>query len=166
MKPRLADLKDLLALTLYPEWAYAFCHLGKDIENRTWAAPARHHRRWIALHGGVAVGGIQPRGERYTKRHEEAVIEMVEIALAAGAPLRLVQLRDVLRCRGIVALAYLADVRSPMTHRARWHMPGCYGWHFAAVHVLPEPIPCRGALGLWTVPKPALEMIKKSIDSY
>jgi activating signal cointegrator 1 len=30
--------------------------------------------------------------------------------------------------------------------------PGRYGWALADVRPLPEPLPCRGALGLWAVP--------------
>lgn len=30
----------ILGLTLYPEWAYAVAHLGKDVENREWSRPS------------------------------------------------------------------------------------------------------------------------------
>lgn len=36
-----AAISPLRALTLWPEWAYAVCHLGKNIENRQWVPPRR-----------------------------------------------------------------------------------------------------------------------------
>lgn len=38
----------MLALTLWPEWAYAIGYLGKDIENRTRSQPSVHHIEGIA----------------------------------------------------------------------------------------------------------------------
>lgn len=46
-----------LAITLWPEWAYAVAHLGKNIENRTWEPPDGLLGQMIAIHGGVSIGG-------------------------------------------------------------------------------------------------------------
>lgn len=44
------------ALTLWPEWAWAIMHLGKDVENRTWHPPKNILGQRIALHAGRKVG--------------------------------------------------------------------------------------------------------------
>lgn len=33
-----------------------------------------------------------------------------------------------------------------------WAVPGQYHWRLDKVRALAEPVPCRGALGLWTLP--------------
>lgn len=40
------------------------------------------------------------------------------------------------------------------------YLPGRFGWVLSNVHPLPEPVPCRGALGLWRVPDPVLAEIE------
>lgn len=163
MKLRAADLENLLALTLWPEWMYAFLHFGKDIENRTWRPALSMLRRWHALHGGQAVGGVPSRGDRFNSNHTDAVESMLNVAQLNIGKIPQFTLADVLRCRGIVALGYLDSVRPPPPERRGWHMPGCNGLHFSKIIALPEPIPCRGALGFWPVPEPALTMIKNSL---
>ena len=44
-------------LTLWPEWAWAICHLGKRIENRTWEPPTSIIGRSLAIHAGASIGG-------------------------------------------------------------------------------------------------------------
>lgn len=50
-------MSERLALTLWPEWAYAVAHLGKDVENRSWPPPQTVIRKRIAIHGGASIGG-------------------------------------------------------------------------------------------------------------
>jgi len=167
------DLSDLHALTLYPEWVYAILHFGKDIENRVWRPPTSSMRRWIAIHGGVAPGGIPARQEHYTDAHAEAVREMLAMARANGHPLLEIVMRDIMKCRGIVALAYLDEVREPVKYRTGWQVPDqenskgkilpCYGWHFSRILRLEEPVPLRGSLGLWRVPLQPLRIISDAV---
>jgi len=48
--------EEMKALTLWPEWAWAIIHLGKDVENRTWHPPKNILGQRIALHAGRKVG--------------------------------------------------------------------------------------------------------------
>jgi hypothetical protein len=163
MKLTAADLEDLLALTLWPEWVYAFLHFGKDIENRTWKPAQSMLRRWHAIHGGQAVGGVPARGDRFNSDHTLAVESMIDVAKLCGATVNKFTLSDVLRCRGIAALGYLDRVHPSPADRKGWHMPGCHGLHFSKIIALPEPIPCRGALGFWRVPDAQLHMIRDAL---
>ena len=55
----------LLALTLWPEWAYAITHLGKDVENRDWERlPTWLTGRYLAIHAGAHIGGGRRRWRR------------------------------------------------------------------------------------------------------
>jgi hypothetical protein len=40
---------------------------------------------------------------------------------------------------------------------------GRYGWLLANLQVLPEPVPCRGALGLWDVPADVAAAVEAQI---
>lgn len=132
----------------------------KWMEARGWTSMVR---RWHGIHGGQAVGGVPSRGERYNSSHTQAVDNMLDVAQICGAKIPKFTLSDVLRCRGIVALGYLDEIRPPPAQRKSWHMPGCYGLHFSTILPLPEPIPCKGALGFWRVPEPARTMIQNSV---
>jgi hypothetical protein len=148
----------LLALSCWPEWAWAICYLGKSIENRgRRQAPAWLVGRWFCIHGTQSVGGRpMVNGKATWQVHGAAVQEMLSIARLAGAAERIpskVTMRQILdRGRGIVAVARMAEIRPPIAQRIGWHMPNCWGYYLPDVHVLKEPVPCGGALGFWRVP--------------
>jgi hypothetical protein len=140
---------DLRALTLTPEWAWAVCHLGKRVENRTWRPPARHIGKIIAIHAGKArpdwdgvdlmAGCAGWRVQRYAHVYERPGVRVVFPGsnLVRGA---------------IVALATVRGVRDVDQRDAvQWECgPVC--WDLDEVRVLARPVPCKGALGLWRVP--------------
>ncbi len=51
-----AEIDDVFAVTLHPEWIGAFASLGKSVENRTWPISGPLPR-WVALHAGATPGG-------------------------------------------------------------------------------------------------------------
>lgn len=138
---------DLLALTLWPEWAFALAHLGKDSENRGWAPPASIIGKRIAIHAGRHIGGrpgLPARNEGF---------RAVALALRACGGVE----RDVTRwwlqqppTSAIVCTAVVTGW--DRDDRTGWDVPGQCHWRLADVQVLPEPVPCRGAQGLWRVP--------------
>lgn len=131
------------ALTLRHPWAFAICYWGKRIENRSWRPQTElriGHR--FAIHGGRAPAGVD--NVRY-------VIETgKELVKKFGLPPGFSDLtgNDIVRS-GIVATAVLKDV---VTRSDDPWFEGKYGWVLDEVIVLPEPIRCPGAQGLWTVP--------------
>ena len=119
------------ALTLRQPWAWAICHAGKRIENRTWAPPRSVIGQRIAIHAGSGDDGAAARLdiEALTGRRVPTVVEH-------GA---------------IVATALV--VRAVRQSDSPWYQgPEYVGWELADVRVLAEHVPCRGMLGLWTVP--------------
>lgn len=131
-------------------WAWAIVHGGKDVENRS-RNLAGSYRGPVAIHAGL----VEDEAAYYDEMIRDALGRcddswLLEEQLVAGA---------------FVGVAHLWAV-----HQAR---PGCcpnrgarpYGSPWAqhdAVHLcltsprpLPEPIPARGRLGLWT-PEPAV----------
>jgi len=120
------------ALTLHAPWAHAVAWLGKDIENRTWRPPASVIGTRIAIHAGA---GGKPAS------HQLAW----EAAQRAG--------RDMIGPYAIGALVATAIIGEPVTASDSPWWIGPIGWPLIGVRRLPEPIPCKGRLGLWTLPE-------------
>lgn len=136
------------ALTVQQPWATAIIRWGKDVENRS-RNIAGAHRGPLAIHAG--------------KTEDECGYgdEMIRQATAEYDDGWL--LEEHLEPRG----AIIGVVNLWAVHPAR---PGCcpnrggkpFGswwaqsdsWHLCVTDPRPliEPVPCRGALGLWTVP--------------
>jgi hypothetical protein len=132
-------------LTVRQPWAFAISHLGKRVENRTWQS---YYRGLIAVHAAAGFNGDD-------KRMVGVAAELAGVSektVADGAATR----------GAVVAVARLADVCSESL-RIGFTMPsacGCGLWafnqqrHLRLIDVRPlaEPVPCKGALGLWTLP--------------
>lgn len=153
------------AITLWPEWAYAILHCGKDVENRGWRIPPGRY----ALHAGRHIGG------KPGKEAERAGAVSL-IRLAVGAPdsdeAAIAALPAIRALRGCVV--GVVEVPSSGGAPPRGELPPSlspwagYGaidpWVRTGgerptianpVRVLakaPAPVPCRGALGLWSLP--------------
>lgn len=125
------------ALTIRQPWAHAIFHAGKNIENRNW--PTR-------LRGRIAV-------------HAAKGMTQVEWTSAAGF-IRLqsgIAVRRADMVRGaIIGTVEIVDCVSQSD--SPWFM-GDYGFVLRNPIALPEPIPCRGALGFWTVPEDIIPML-------
>ncbi|MGH8027225.1 MAG: hypothetical protein ACREO0_10915 [Pseudoxanthomonas sp.] len=122
------------ALTLIRPWAWAIVASTKRIENRTWKADYIVGKR-IAIHAGAKVD-------------ERACVQIENFhgsVLPASA-------RDM----GIVGTAIVTGFVT--RSHDRWFC-GPIGWTLEDVIRLPEPIPCKGAQGLWNIPPDVLRKI-------
>lgn len=156
-----------LALTLWPEWAWAITHLGKDVENRGRDLLASDRRLratggrlWI--HAGKTVGG----GELSYTDAWGAVIDTAEHAgwrcdrrtmvfyqgdQAVSAPIK--PRRHLLPRAALVAVAQIRLILGPRSGPVAWKVDGQYGHVLRVMLVLTPPISCKGAQGLWSVSK-------------
>lgn len=136
------------ALTLIQPWATLIALGAKRIETRSWATK---HRGWIA----ITASKIFPRECR------ELCFEEPFLSALAGCS----QWRGKVLPRGeVVALALLKECRPTdywkafascdMDYELAFgdFSAGRFGWYFDQVKALKEPVPCKGALGLWDVP--------------
>lgn len=158
------------ALTLYPEWAWAILHLGKDVENRLWLPPRALAGQWVALHAGAHVGGRPGQVARtegmlglYEMAHRAGWMEVAQTlptddpfwwergAQRAHEPMS----HEVTR-RAIVGIVRFS---SPARSTSPWAVPGQHHWPILQVVALPAPVLCPGALGLWRVPEALLQSI-------
>lgn len=139
----------MLALTLRHPFAWAIVVLGKDVENRTWEPRQLKVGDYFAIHGGVAP----------TSRPAlEAVLDVArELALKFPIPQgQGTTLADAIR-PGIVAVCRFGGT---VTESSSYWFQGPIGWVLAERFVLPEPVPCKGAQGLWTLPPDVTEAVR------
>lgn len=138
------------ALTLHRPWPFIILRMGKRVENRPWKPWASVIGQRIALHAGKHWDPNTPADEPVTTTLATAQ-GIVGTAIVKGwvysKPItrgRVIEI-DYTYSLELLAEDALAAVRS------RW-FTGPYGWVLEDVHELPEPIPCKGALGLWQLP--------------
>ena len=140
----------LRALTLIQPWAYAVCHLGKTIENRTWPPPSGIVGQHLAIHAG--------------KKFDEDDADAIRNEFGLGVP-------DVVPVGAIVAVVRVAGAERvrdelaenlglPAQYATRWSS-GPWCWLLADLVVLPHPVECRGKQGLWPVEGCTLDMVRE-----
>lgn len=122
------------AITLWQPWAWCIAHNDKRIENRGWAPPARIIGERIAIHAGK-------KFDQEVADHllRNGVIVPEEVALGAFVATAMVT-------------GYATTALDAKRADQSFWWQGPYGWHLEAVVTLPEPLQCKGAQGLWTVP--------------
>lgn len=165
---------DLRALTLWPEWAWAVVNLDKRIENRDWKIPVGE---WFALHAGRSFGGrpgrvAESEGVRdvrmmarsagwtsaitgeicqswsitFRRRNESVVMHDPRCEVYGGNPVQ---------TSAIVGLFRVTAHHGRYAMKP-WQASGFVGnaFDFRPLH---EPVPCKGAQGLWRVPADVAE---------
>ncbi len=146
-------MKRLLALTLFPEWAFGVCYLGKDRENKSRRPPRTLIGDWFAIHGGAYIGGSQKLTERRQLEAVQTVIDRAVQVRGDEKP-RWFLPSDILTLgRGIVAIARLEGVTTPPAKPDGWQDANKFGLRLADMQLLREPVPARGMPGFWPVPQ-------------
>ncbi|WP_282084077.1 ASCH domain-containing protein [Streptomyces tendae] len=112
------------ALTIRQPWAGAIAHQSKRVENRSWKLPAKYEGARILIHAGA-----QPdKGAVVYGEH----LDVYSAIIAAAT---------ITECHFSVA----------GTCCGPWGFERTYHWTLTDVTALPEPVPAKGALGIWTV---------------
>ena len=128
------------ALSIKQPWVHAILHEGKDIENRSWQ---RNFRGWLALHAS----GQLDHNARFPRGH------------------RLPNL-DRLQRSAICGVARVIDIVT--TSRSEWFWrphdgSTNFGWVLEDATASKQPIPCKGALGLWALTPSQLREIQRQL---
>lgn len=131
-------------LTLIRPWAWAIFNAGKDIENRAWK-PTQNQLQpgdWLAIHAG--------------KKWEQEEVFWIEDMFGVKVPHQDEHPKGV-----IIGLVKYFGVITKSD--SRWFF-GPYGWIWRKAIAFPEPIPHKGAQGLWTLEPAALAQVEKAIE--
>lgn len=163
------------ALTLTQPWATLVAIGAKKIETRSWNTP---HRGQLLIHAAKGYTGLSgPAGF---------------IGCCANEPFRSVLRQAGLSHRDIprsviIAVCDLIDVRiigvetngdptvladdmlsfTPILgneHAFGNYAAGRYAWLLGNVRTLPEPVPCKGALGLWTPDAATIARVREQVE--
>ena len=158
----------LRALTVISPWSTLIALNAKPVENRTWA-PYLKPGDYLAIHAGAW-------DTSKVLREWHGALELAGVyGLLEAIPL-LAGFRDLLVSRApqsqidaycksscayssIVAVAVLDEVRSEPRGDDPWFC-GPVGWYLRDVTSF-DPVPCKGAQGLWTVPPAPLELVRE-----
>lgn len=147
-EPTTRIIRQIRGITLRNPWPWCITHAGKRVENRTWTPREIGPGDYLAIHAGSSADDVEIAGVAALLRREMGVIVPAELVQGA-----------------IVAVCVLGEIEhaAPFLvetgRRDPWWC-GPVGWRLARVVVLPEPVPCRGAQGLWTLPEPVLAAVK------
>lgn len=129
------------ALSLTQPWATLVAIGAKRIETRSWSTD---YRGEIAIH---AAKGF-PRDCREVCWRDPFREWLYDRDLPLGAIVAVARLTDVTATASTAMLMTL----TPRERAFGDYAAGRYGWLLADVRALRTPIPCKGALGIWTVP--------------
>jgi hypothetical protein len=147
---------DLRALTVRQPWAGAIMWFGKTVENRT---RRTGYRGPLLIHAGLHA----------PEWHDFLIVRDT----ALGVP---VNWDDARRTLGaILGLATVTgchhaddcatDGKSPRErHCSPWAQPGQFHIEMSDPRPLREPVPCRGALGLWRLPADAEKAVREQME--
>lgn len=147
-------------LTLTQPWASLVAIGAKKIETRSWRTA---YRGLLLIHAAKGPGDLGWQQMNHLCRNEEPFRSVLKLdkhpadVLPLGAIVAVCRLVD---CRiigrelnGAATIAaddMITAVPIPGNELAFGdYSPGRYAWLLTDVRALPEPIPCKGALGLW-----------------
>lgn len=154
---------------MWQPWASLIAIGAKQYETRSWAT---RYRGPLAIHAAQAAGGLHLCGRE----------PFQSVLLGAGVPSykrygRILVNKHSLPFGAIVAVAELVTCvpteqcgredpnhfLSPKERAFGDFSPRRFAWEMADVRRLAEPIPCRGAQGLWDVPEEILDRIDEQL---
>lgn len=159
------------AITLREPWASLVAIGAKKIETRSWPAPASLVGQRIAIHAAKGLTEFEFRAATHgaigEALHESGVPIYPLVDDDDRRTLLQLAFGDTRGC--VIATAVLADCVQFNAERVDFiarslgadelsfgdFTPGRYGWYLVEVERLPEPIPAKGALGVWEWTPPA-----------
>jgi hypothetical protein len=141
------------ALTLTQPWASLVALGHKRIETRSWQ-PFRSSFSWIAIH---AAKGYPLSAREFALT--EHLVGRLPKRIPLSAIVAVARLTKCDRTENVEQTVSALERHLGDFSRGRW------AWFLEDVRSLPEPIPCRGALGLWTVPKKIESQILSGPDA-
>ena len=164
-------MRKIVGLTILQPWASLIVAGPKRVENRTWA-PSESQLRpgdYIAIHAGKKVDlaqwfgawGVQREGRLEGKLPLLDALDVLP-RLAdkrAQKASELAYLESACPYGAIVGVARFDGIdRALRAETWPWYVGPC-GWRLTNVVAI-EPVPCRGAQGLWTLPGDVLVAVR------
>ncbi len=159
------------ALSLTQPWASLVALGAKRVETRSWPTS---YRGPLAIHAAAGLGPVGGKRGLRDLVGEQPFRKVLLGTVSGYVPPW--EIADVLPLGAILAVCELTDCRSTGRdmYGPAWleglseqelafgdFTYGRYGWTLDNICALPEPIPCRGALGLWAPPADVLARLQE-----
>jgi activating signal cointegrator 1 len=163
----MSDHREIRALSLYQPWAQAITLGLKRYETRNWAT---RYCGPLLIHASKRWTREEIRFQCYAVHRLRAMIGFDERTLAfeENPPLGcIVAIADLVECRSTSQGSLLLRHDGKLTIPGLTELellfgdfgPGRYAWQIENVIALPEPVPCKGAQGLWGPPAEVLDVV-------
>ncbi len=153
---------NLRALTVKDPWATLIAIGAKQIETRSYRT---RHRGPIAIHSSKALS----REDQELCTHEPicGALERAGIRSSADMPRgTVVAVAEIIGCDQVPhAPDWETCVPDEPERSFGFYSPGRWMWRLQGVHKLPEPVECRGMLGLWQLPPEVLTAVSLQLAS-
>ena len=155
------------ALSIRQPWAWAILHAGKDFENRDWYTSFRGRFAIHAAKGMTkseyqsAISYITQAFVKDTLKTPNTYHLSASRTIVASGELVLPDFEEIVRG----AIVGVADLAACISNSPSPWFEGKYGFVLRNVIVLPEPIPCKGALGFWDVPAEIAAQIEAQLKT-
>jgi len=145
------------ALTIKQPWAWAIAHGSKRIENRSWPTA---YRGEIAIHAGARSGWDHVAEDSPLLRQEWRRLGHLAAHLERNS--------EWIDFGAVIAVARIADCHDGALEQGEcsdWANRWDFHWVLAQVRPLTDPVPCRGALGLWRLPGDVEAAVRAQADA-
>lgn len=157
------------ALTLRQPYAGAVAHLGKDIENRSWAPPKDVIGTRIAIHAGGARCNdrslVHHRDTIRVRAHDARRLDFDEPRLAVVAVATVVGATHYRYGGNYGGRLTLRELEYLRINARGWALPDCWNWLLRDVIALPEPVPCKGRQKVWHLPEDVRVEVRDQLSS-
>jgi hypothetical protein len=142
------------ALSVRQPWAWAICH-GKDVENRS---KGTKHRGLLAIHASKSA----PYREDVNDPRIVDLIVANSLDDPSSAQGAVVAVATLAGCHLSPDFGGTCGATRPLC--SPWSARDQYHWQLADVRPLPEPVPCRGMLGLWRLPDEVEKAVRAQLE--
>ncbi len=153
-------------LTLTQPWATLVAIGAKRYETRSWSTA---YRGPLAIHAAKGLHGMDDRQFQRVCNTPPFWDVLQHTEYSAGMVLsQLLPRAAIIAVCDLVACTRTDEVITAISDQ-EWafgdYSPGRFAWELRNVRRLPEPIPARGALSLWTFDHPALDALATVPDT-
>jgi hypothetical protein len=141
------------ALSIQHPWGAAIAYGTKRVENRTWPAPRWAIEQMIAIHASKKpdISARPPAGESWPMERRMYLGAVIALAEVAG-------------CHHSDECMLPANIALPGAGCSRWAVRGQFHIELANVRPLPDPVPCKGMLGLWRLPEDVEKAVRVQLE--
>lgn len=143
------------ALSVRQPWAWAICH-GKDVENRS---RGTRYRGLLAIHSSKSA-------PYKVDLDDPRIVDLIvadgldDPAAAQGAVVAVAELAG---CHLSPDFGGTCGATRPLC--SPWAVRDQYHWLLAGVRPLAQPVPCRGMLGLWSLPDDVEKAVRAQLET-